>query len=58
MVQMDWDPEGMLEELGAALGSDDRRVNSDLERFKELIENRGSESGAWRGEVEQGKRVD
>jgi uncharacterized membrane protein len=57
MVQMNWHPEGMLETLGAALGSDDRRVKSDLERFKEMIENRASETGAWRGEVEQGKTV-
>ena len=55
MVQMDWASEGMLETLGAAIGSDDRRVNEDLERFKELIESRGVESGAWRGEVEQGE---
>jgi uncharacterized membrane protein len=33
MVQMDWEPEGMLESLGAALGSDNRRVKADLERF-------------------------
>ena len=52
MVQMDWKPEGMLEEVGAALGSDDRRVKHDLERFKEMIEGRGAETGAWRGEVE------
>jgi len=57
MAQMDWEPEGMLETLGAALGSDDRRVKSDLERFKEMIERRGRESGAWRGEVEQGDVV-
>jgi uncharacterized membrane protein len=54
MVQIDWEPEGMLEELGAALGSDERRVQADLERFKELIESRGSASGAWRGVVEHG----
>jgi len=53
MVQMDWEPEGMLETLGAALGADDRRVTSDLERFKEQIESRGTASGAWRGTVEQ-----
>ena len=53
MVQMVWEPEGVLETLGAALGADDRRVKADLERFKELIESRGSESGAWRGKVEQ-----
>jgi uncharacterized membrane protein len=54
MVQIDWQPQGMLETLGAALGSDDRRVKADLERFKEMIEGRGSETGAWRGEVDQG----
>jgi uncharacterized membrane protein len=51
MVQMDWEPEGMLETLGAAIGSDDRQVKADLERFKEMIESRGSETGEWRGEV-------
>jgi uncharacterized membrane protein len=54
-VQMDWQPEGMLEELGAAIGSDDRRVKADLESFKEMIESRGGESGAWRGTVKQGE---
>ena len=52
MVQMDWEPEGVTEKIGTALGMDDRRVQGDLKRFKELIEQRGSESGAWRGEVE------
>ena len=52
MVQMDWEPEGVTEKIGTALGMDDRRVQGDLKRFKELIEQQGSESGAWRGEVE------
>jgi hypothetical protein len=34
------------------VGADNRRVKGDLERFKELIERRGVESGAWRGTVE------
>ena len=51
MVQMDWAPEGVKEKVGAALGADDRRVKGDLERFKDLIEARGAESGSWRGEV-------
>jgi uncharacterized membrane protein len=55
MVQLEWEPEGMLQQLGSALGSDERRVKGDLERFKELIESRGAESGAWRGEIEHGK---
>jgi len=50
-VQMDWQPEGVLENVGATLGLDDRQVSRDLGRFKELIEQRGTESGAWRGEV-------
>ena len=53
MVQLDWEPEGVLETLGSAVGSDDRRVKGDLERFKELIESSGAESGAWRGGVKQ-----
>jgi len=51
-VQLDWEPEGIVEKAGAAIGVDDRQVKSDLKRFKEFIENRGSETGAWRGEVE------
>jgi len=53
MLQLDWESEGMVEALGAMLGQDDRKVKGDLDRFKELIESRGAESGAWRGEVGQ-----
>ena len=53
IVSIDYEPEGMLEKAGAALGVDDRQVKGDLERFKELIEKRGTESGAYRGAVEQ-----
>jgi uncharacterized membrane protein len=51
-LQMDVDPEGPVENVGTALGFLDRRVKGDLERFKEFIESRGTETGAWRGEVE------
>jgi uncharacterized membrane protein len=57
MLQMEWEPEGAVEQAGAAVGADDRRVKGDLERFKQLIESRGQETGAWRGEVEQGEKV-
>jgi uncharacterized membrane protein len=50
-VQMDFVPEGLKEKLGGALGFADRRVKGDLERFKELVESRGQETGAWRGDV-------
>ena len=51
MVQIDWEPEGTVERIGAKVGADERQVKADLERFKDLIESRGRESGAWRGEV-------
>jgi uncharacterized membrane protein len=51
VVEMDWQPEGMRESAGAALGLDERRVEGDLQRFREIIERRGAETGAWRGDV-------
>jgi uncharacterized membrane protein len=53
MVQLDFVPEGLVEKAGAALGAPDRRVKGDLARFKEYIEAKGSETGAWRGEVKR-----
>ena len=50
-VQMDWEPEGVTENIGAAIGMDDRQVSKDLERFKDLIETQGTETGAFRGTV-------
>jgi uncharacterized membrane protein len=55
MVQLDYEPEGIKETVGSATGSDARQVKGDLERFKHFIESRGSETGAWRGEVKHGK---
>lgn len=51
-VQMDYDPQGIIENAGDKLGVVDRQVKGDLKRFKEYIESRsGIESGAWRGEI-------
>ena len=50
-VQLDWEPEGVVEKAGAAVGVDDHQVKSDLNRFKKFIESRGTETGEWRGEV-------
>jgi uncharacterized membrane protein len=51
-LQMDVEPQGMIESAGDALGVLDRRVQGDLERFKEFIEERGAPTGAWRGQVD------
>jgi uncharacterized membrane protein len=50
-VQMDFDPEGIVETAGDKLGFLDRRVKGDLKRFKDFIEDEGYATGAWRGEV-------
>jgi uncharacterized membrane protein len=50
-LRIDYEPEGMMEETGDKLGFVSRRVEGDLERFKEFIESRGQETGAWRGTV-------
>lgn len=51
MLQMWYDPEGFLENTGDALGIVSSRIQGDLERFKEFIEQRGHETGSWRGQV-------
>jgi uncharacterized membrane protein len=53
MLQLQMDPEGPVENIGDALGIPDRQVKGDLQKFKEFIEARGHETGAWRGEVRQ-----
>ncbi|RJL32056.1 SRPBCC family protein [Bailinhaonella thermotolerans] len=54
MLQMEYDPEGFMEKAADALQIVRRRVKGDLERFKEFIERRGGETGAWRGDVPGG----
>ncbi len=55
MLQLDYDPEGIIENIGDKLGLVESRVAGDLERFKEFIEARQAETGAWRGEIENPK---
>jgi uncharacterized membrane protein len=55
MLQMEYEPQGVVEKAGDALGVVKGRVKGDLERFKSFIESRGQETGAWRGEVDQTK---
>jgi uncharacterized membrane protein len=45
-----------LEAVGSAAGIDARRIKGDLKRFEELVESRGSETGAWRGEISAGQK--
>jgi uncharacterized membrane protein len=53
MLQLEYGPEGVVENVGDAIGVISRRVAGDLERFKEFVESRGRETGAWRGEIKR-----
>jgi len=54
-LELEWEPEGFVENAGAMLQIDDLQVKNDLRRFKDFIEHRGAETGAWRGEVHGGE---
>jgi uncharacterized membrane protein len=51
MLQLDYQPETLGEKVGDALGFMTRRVDGDLERFKEFVEERGRAVGGWRGAI-------
>jgi uncharacterized membrane protein len=52
-AQMEFEPEGVAEQTADKLGVLSRRIKGDLKRFKKFIEDRRSETGAWRGEVKR-----
>jgi hypothetical protein len=56
-LSLEYEPEGAVEQVGDKLGIVERQVNSDLQRFKHLIEHEGYASGAWRGSVNEGLGV-
>jgi uncharacterized membrane protein len=53
MLQLDLEPEGLVETVGDRVGIVGHQVEKDLQRFKEFIEAQPAETGAWRGEVTQ-----
>jgi uncharacterized protein YndB with AHSA1/START domain len=52
-LTMEYEPEGFFEKAGDAIGIPSGRIEGDLNRFREFMENGASESGAWRGQIEQ-----
>ena len=50
-LQLEAEPENVVEKVGDAVGVLDRRVEQDLERFKSFLERRGAETGEWRGSI-------
>ncbi len=57
-VEMEYEPDGTKESVGALLGLDGGQVEDDLERFRDLVEARERPTGSWRGSIEDGQVVD
>ena len=53
---MEYEPEGVVEKTGDAVGVFGARVQNSVEDFKKFVEERGGETGAWRGEVHGGAK--
>jgi uncharacterized membrane protein len=50
-LDLDVEPEGVIENLGDKLGALETQIRNDLERFRDFIEGRGTPTGAWRGAI-------
>ncbi|UOQ58436.1 SRPBCC family protein [Leucobacter allii] len=50
-LQLEWEPEGLVERVGSALQIDDAQVAADLREFARLMEDNGFATGAWRGTI-------
>ncbi len=50
-LELDVEPEGLVETIGDKLGFVAKQAEGDLKEFKKLIESRGVETGGWRGEL-------
>lgn len=57
-LALDYEPEGVAEKTGDALGLLDKRVKTTMDNFKRFIEERAQATGAWRGEVHGGRSHD
>ena len=56
-LSLEYEPEGLVEKIGDKLGIVERQVESDLQRFKALVESEGYATGGWRGTINPGEDV-
>jgi hypothetical protein len=56
-LTLEYEPEGLVEEVGDKLNVVENQAEADLKSFKEFIEAEGYASGAWRGSVKEGGTV-
>jgi uncharacterized membrane protein len=55
VLTLEYQPEDLLEKAGDAIGIPSLQIEEDLKRFRDFIEERGRETGGWRGEIILGK---
>src|SRR5919112_4080696 len=56
-LNLEYEPEGLVEKVGDFLNVVQRQAEGDLERFKQFIESRGTATGGWRGAVNEAGTV-
>ncbi|MGY1709866.1 SRPBCC family protein [Geodermatophilus sp. SYSU D00758] len=56
-LSLEYEPEGLVEQVGDKLNVVQRQVESDLQRFKALVESEGYATGGWRGSINPGEDV-
>jgi len=56
-LTMEYEPQGLVEKTGDAIGIVSHKVEEAVEKFKGLLQKRGTETGAWRGEVHGGQQT-
>lgn len=54
-LRMEYEPQGVVEKAGDTLGMVSGKVDKAVEKFKSMLQERGAETGAWRGEVHGGQ---
>jgi uncharacterized protein YndB with AHSA1/START domain len=57
-LTIEYQPEGILEMAGDALGIPSSQVEGDLKRFRDFIEKKEMDIENWRGRIEKGESVD
>lgn len=58
LLAMEYEPETAVEKIGDALGVLSTKVEKTVNEFKKFLEQRGRETGGWRGEVHGGQEQD
>lgn len=57
-LQMVYEPENVVEQIGDMLGFVENSIISDLQNFKAYIEAKGHATGAWRGTIQNGQVIE